>query len=106
MSAIPMIHELKTWPGPFEAVRTGAKRYELRKADRDFRVEDWLNLREWDPTSRSYTGRQLWAEVTYITRGGEWGLPDGLRVLGIDAPHASPSRPVALGVLPDQAVQP
>lgn len=97
MSALPVTHELKAWPAPFQAVRTGAKRYELRKSDRDYRVEDWLHLREWDPDSQAYTGRQLWAQVTYITRGGEWGLPEGLCVLGLGDAQQSASRSIALG---------
>ncbi len=41
------VHELKTWPESFRAVRAGAKTHEVRKNDRDFRVGDVLVLWEW-----------------------------------------------------------
>ncbi len=62
------VHELKCWPRFFEAITNGQKRHDLRRAhDRDFRVGDQLRLREFDPGSHSYTGREQIVEVTYIT---------------------------------------
>ena len=64
----PVIHELKCWPQFFEAIATGRKRHDLRRADdRQFHVGDRLRLREFDPHSQSYTGREQTVEVTYIT---------------------------------------
>jgi hypothetical protein len=40
-----MRHELKTWPGPFQAIVDGSKRFELHKDDRGFAVGDTLWLR-------------------------------------------------------------
>jgi len=83
-------HELKTWPEFFNQTRSDRKRFELRQADRDFRVGDHLLLREWDPapsepctcdddpmkcqrhawevdqTPKGYTGRELLLRVDYI----------------------------------------
>lgn len=59
-----MIHELKTLPEYFEAVRKGDKTFELRKNDRDFKVGDYLALNEWD--GKKYTGRALLAKITYM----------------------------------------
>ena len=42
-------HELKTWPQYFAAVRSGKKRFEIRRNDREFAVGDVLVLREFDP---------------------------------------------------------
>lgn len=85
-----MIHELKTWPGPFEATRTGQKTYEIRRADRRYAVGDVLLLREWIPPSDPegegrYTGNlTLWV-VPHLTEGGAWGLPTDLVVMSLRA---------------------
>jgi hypothetical protein len=71
------IHELKTWPEPFEAVWSGAKTAEFRKADRDYGVDDVLKLREWDPETGIYSGRVVMAWVTDLRRGGTFGIPEG-----------------------------
>ena len=88
-------HELKTWPGPFAAVRDGTKTHDIRPADRPYAVGDVLHLREWDPTTtehmvneppvypRGYTGRSIDVEVTYLSSGGSWGLPANLCVMSI-----------------------
>ena len=82
-------HELKTWPEYFEAIIDGRKPFELREDDRDFEVGDRLHLREYDsrepgPNGYSYTGREAWALVTYILRGGEHcGLSIGYVIMGI-----------------------
>lgn len=76
-------HELKTWPEPFAAVWRGDKTYEIRRNDRGFAVGDWLALREWGNETGQYSGRVVWAEITYMTNGGEWGLPDSLCVLAL-----------------------
>lgn len=59
-------HELKTWPKHYEALALGKKRFELRKNDRGYQVGDTLFLREWDPTTGEYSGREMRATVTYL----------------------------------------
>lgn len=60
-------HELKCWPSFFEAILSGRKRFELRRADdRNFQVGDTLRLREFVPESQTYTGREQVVTVTYI----------------------------------------
>ena len=92
------IHKLKTWTGAFGALWRRIKTYEIRKNDRDYRVGDRLQLQEWDETARAYCGREILAEVTYMTPGGQWGLPPDLCVLAIkeisrdDAPSPEPTR--------------
>lgn len=78
-----MRHELKTWPEPFRAVRHKEKKYEIRVNDRDYQVGDVLHLREWDPSLETYSGYGVKAVVTYMTRGGEWGLPANMCVMSI-----------------------
>lgn len=61
-----MIHELKTDPKYFSAVRSGEKRFELRRNDRDFRVGDYLALNEYDRATQTYTGRSELVQVIYM----------------------------------------
>lgn len=75
--------ELKTWPVAFDAVWDGLKPYEIRVNDRDYQVGDQLILRKFDPADQFYNGQQVHCVVTYMTPGGEWGLPSNLCVLGI-----------------------
>jgi hypothetical protein len=81
-------HELKCWPEPFAAVREGVKTHEIREAiDRSYSVGDVLEMREWVPSltllDGRYTGRRVSVKVTHITRGGQWGIPEGLCVMSI-----------------------
>lgn len=105
-----MIHELKTWPGNYEAVASGVKRHDIRKADRLFKVGDSVILREWNletyerfiaervtpgmPESQAdqikseavtaaYTKRSVLRKITYISVGGSWGLSDNICVLSL-----------------------
>lgn len=94
------VHFLKTWPAPFLAVWHGAKRYEVRKDDREFDIGDLLVLACWDPEQPRYhaspigfDGRIITARVSYKTRGGEFGLPEGLCVLGIEVEQRYPKEP-------------
>jgi hypothetical protein len=83
LSTSENIHDLKTWPEPFSLIWEERKLYEIRKTDRRFSVGDVLRLREWVPESMSYTGRIIAADVTCVTRGGDFGLPPDLCVMGI-----------------------
>lgn len=76
-------HILKTWPEPFQAILDGRKNYEIRKNDRDFKINDILYLTEFDPATDGFTGRGRLVRVTYMTNGGSWGLPKDLCVMSI-----------------------
>lgn len=143
MSRAPTEHDVKCLPGPFAAVLCGAKPYEIRVNDRDYRVGDTILLREWRPdktwgrrsdgawgcngccdggrcdvprhVARSeclqcsgaglisedaiYTGRSIRVRVTYMTNGGERGLPANLCVLGI---ARIPSKDMDWALEPDE----
>lgn len=61
-------HRLKCWPEFFEPIRNGLKTHDLRRADdRAFSVGDRMLLEEYDPESRTYTGRTVVVRITYIT---------------------------------------
>lgn len=78
-----VIHELKTWPEPFQAVLDGWKTHEIRVDDRGYMAGDLLRLREYLPSGDHYTGRDVTVEVTYKTPGASWGLPADLCVMSI-----------------------
>lgn len=79
-----MRHELKTWEEPFEAVIEGRKHHEIRFDDRGYQEGDTLFLREYVKPEERYTGRAIEAEVTYLSRGPSWGLPDNMVVMSIE----------------------
>lgn len=65
-----MIHELKILPEHFEPVISGLKSAEVRKNDRDYKVGDYLRLKEWDALSEpftGFTGRIIVRKITHIT---------------------------------------
>jgi ethanolamine utilization microcompartment shell protein EutS len=76
-----MLHELKTDPNQFDFLFDDSKKFEFRKADRNFRPGDILILREYDPLTQ-YTGQYLLRSVTHILREG-YGLPDGYCIMSI-----------------------
>lgn len=72
-----MIHELKTCPGSFRAIKMGLKTAEYRKDDRGFDTGDELILREYDITKEEFTGDRVTALVTHILRAGDtFGMCD------------------------------
>ncbi len=93
-----MTHQVKSWPGTFEAVASGAKKHETRKADREYKVGDSIILREFTPevnengvayledghTAGAYTGRTLLRTISYISQPGTFGLPTDLCVLSLE----------------------
>ncbi len=109
-----MNHQLKTWPEFFEAVLTGAKPYELRKADRPFKVGDMLHLQEFRPCPNfrsigvilrgnaygpccpephgTYTGRSCERKVTHMLAGPVFGLTEGWVLLSFGRAGADQQR--------------
>jgi hypothetical protein len=76
-----MIHKLKTWTPYYEVVINGKKKFEKRKWDRDYKVNDILLLQEWNPGT-GYTGREIPVLITYILEG-EFSNP-GVCLMSID----------------------
>ncbi|KOF56798.1 hypothetical protein AGR56_09030 [Clostridium sp. DMHC 10] len=75
-----MVHELKTLPEFFQAVKEKRKSFEVRRNDRNFKVGDSLYLREW--TGGEYTGRKLIRIITYILDNPLY-VKEGYVILGI-----------------------
>lgn len=78
-----MVHELKTWPEYFWAVKRGLKKFEIRKDDRDYNLYDFLELKEFDPDKQEYTGESITVGVTYLLREQPF-VPEGYVCMSID----------------------
>lgn len=78
-----MEHDIKCWPEFYEDVESGAKPFELRKNDRDYRVGDTLLIREWLKNLGNYTGRKCRREVTYLISGPAFGLAADYVCMGL-----------------------
>jgi len=100
-------HVLKCWPESYDVIVSGRKTYEIRQDDRDYQVDDLLVLQKFEPCaackgtgrvwgngdmedcSKSekphgvYLGVRCQVRITHITRGGAWGLPASICVLGL-----------------------
>ena len=63
--------EKKIWSEYFEKVLSGEKNFELRLADWKCDPGDILILKEWDPETKKYSGRQIEKEVGYVLKTKE-----------------------------------
>lgn len=60
-------HIIKSWPEFFAAAWAGTKTFEIRLDDRSYAVGDTIDMHEFDPKTRRFTGRVLHRRVVYIT---------------------------------------
>ena len=79
----PTWHDLKIWPTFFKAIFKGQKTFEYRKNDRDYKKGDYLVLREYDPKTECYSGRQVTRKITCIFQG-HFGLSENMVILGLE----------------------
>lgn len=77
------VHNLKLWSEFYNEVANGNKTFEVRKNDRGFKLGDILILKEYCPTSKAYTGKERILQVSYILKGGSFGIEKGFVVLGL-----------------------
>ena len=70
-------HEIKLHPEFYAAHMFGKKPWEIRKDDRNYQEGDAVHLREWSPTHNAYTGRHAYRFITYLLRGGQFGIAEG-----------------------------
>lgn len=79
------IHELKTIPPYYQAVEEGLKNWDLRKDDRDFKVGEFVRLKEYDPVKKVYSGHYLIFRISYILRNApKFGLKEGYCILTLE----------------------
>ncbi|HEY9480803.1 MAG TPA: DUF3850 domain-containing protein [Candidatus Paceibacterota bacterium] len=65
--------EKKVFPEYFQQILDNKKTFELRLNDFDIAEGDNLLLKEWDPNTKSYAGREIKKRVGYV---GKWKLND------------------------------
>lgn len=78
-----MIHELKTINPYFDLIRQGIKNFEVSKNDRDFKRGDEVELKEWNPETKDYSGRMIKAMIGYVLEAGEFGIQEGYCVFSL-----------------------
>jgi hypothetical protein len=80
-----MTHELKITCNFFTDIFFLNKNFEIRKNDRDFKVNDTLILKEYDDIEEQYTGCEAKCKVIYILKSEEFpqGIKEGYCVMGI-----------------------
>lgn len=84
--------EKKVWPEYYQAILDGDKKFELRLADWECNKGDVLVLKEWNPETKTYTGRELEKVVKYVikTKGADkfWPKEDiekyGFQIISFD----------------------
>ena len=67
-----MIIKKKTWPDYFEKILNGEKKFDARLADFDAKPGDILSLEEYDPQTKTYTGRVINKKITFVGKTKDW----------------------------------
>lgn len=60
------VHRIKSWPISFDAILEGAKTFDLRVNDRDYRVGDYVDLHKFDPNNGVFMGESQMRKITFI----------------------------------------
>lgn len=80
-------HRLKISPKFFDAVANGVKTFEVRKADRDYKIGDTINLGEWiqETWEKGSFNRNCKLVITYILTHDQFpeGVPEGYVILAV-----------------------
>ena len=80
------VHYLRTHQGVYLETESGKKLFEIRRNDRDFRIKDYLCLRETREIDDGYTGNERIVGVSFILAGDlaeKYGLKDGYCAMSI-----------------------
>ncbi len=60
--------EKKTWPEMFQKILDGKKNFDMRIADFECEPGDTLILKEYDPETQKYTGREISRKITFVLK--------------------------------------
>ncbi|MFA6295989.1 MAG: DUF3850 domain-containing protein [Patescibacteria group bacterium] len=58
----------KAWPDLFKQVKAGNKNFDLRLADFKIKKGDTLILKEYNPKTKKYTGKEISKKVKFILK--------------------------------------
>ena len=92
------IHELKIAPSYFEDVIYNRKKFEVRRNDRGYKLDDYLWLREYDTGCQEYSGREVVVKIIYMLEDFV-GLKENYVVLGISSPTTLPEANKESGII-------
>jgi hypothetical protein len=76
-------HILKTWLEEFKDIKSGRKPFDFRKNDRDFQLGDTVISAEYNQHSKKFTGEKHEARITYLIKGGKFGIPEGYCIMAL-----------------------
>lgn len=62
----PKLHSLKTIDPFYGMLKSRIKTFEIRKNDRNFKEGDYLELQEFVPKGKVFTGKRIFARVTKV----------------------------------------
>lgn len=75
------LHTIKILPEYYQETAAGNKLFELRVNDRNYQKNDKLLMQEFN--GENYTGREITAYITYVFKGGSFGLASDHCIVGI-----------------------
>ncbi len=59
-------HRIKSEKRFFDEIRDGVKPFEYRKNDRDYKLDDIVEIRLWDKIKKQYLGESIFLRINYI----------------------------------------
>lgn len=79
-----MEHEVKILEQYANINNEGKKPWELRKNDRNYKVGDWIRFHIIDDETKEPTGFSYRRKITYLFKGGEYGLKKGFCIMTVE----------------------
>jgi len=61
----------KCWKDTFEKIASGEKKFDIRLGDTEFNKGDILILKEFDPETKEFTGKEIKKKVGFMLRTKE-----------------------------------
>lgn len=77
------VHHLKSWTPYFQDIKSGVKKFDVRKNDRDFQVGDTLILNDFNENTGRYTGAWLPKQITCKLEDERF-VKEGFVILGVE----------------------